>query len=93
MLLSNLNPSYAKKHPAGGLQFDDKSGERFDVTVITEGHHGTDVSVTGQLGRTLAVPAEGPGVSIPRGVDVDSFWNIVIDCIQRADDCNAARHS
>ncbi|BDD59353.1 hypothetical protein MAP00_004563 [Monascus purpureus] len=91
VLLSNLNPSYAKKHPTTAIQFDDKGGERFNVVVVTQGHHGTDVSVTGQLGRTIVTPGEGEGVAIPRGVDVDGFWNMIIDCIQLADDCNAAR--
>ncbi|OJJ47654.1 hypothetical protein ASPZODRAFT_131209 [Penicilliopsis zonata CBS 506.65] len=91
IILSNLNPEFAKKHPRTALKFDDKGGERFAVKVVTDGQHGQDVSVTGQLGRTIAFPKEGHGVAIPRGVDLDGFWNLIDYCIQRADECNAAR--
>lgn len=90
VLLSNLNPTFAEKNPSA-LKFDDRNGERFNVTVITDGLHGHDASITGQLGRTVVSPADGAGVAIPRGVDVDKFWGIVLDCIQLADECNAAR--
>lgn len=91
VMLSNLNPSFAQAHPDKALKFNDKGGERFNVNVVTDGKHGTDVSVTGQLGRTIVEPATGGGVAIPRGVDLDAFWNLIIDCIQRADEWNAAR--
>ena len=91
MVLSNLNPDYAAKYPHKALKFDDRSGERFHINVVTDGHHGKDVSVTGQLGRTGVTPALGGGVAIPRGVDVEAFWDMVLECIQLADDWNAAR--
>ncbi|KAL2223087.1 uridine nucleosidase Urh1 [Thermoascus aurantiacus ATCC 26904] len=92
VLLSNLNPIFAKANPDKALRFDDKGGERFSVTVVTDGKHGDDASLTGQLGRTIAkATTDGRGVAIPRGVDVEKFWDMIIDCIQRADDCNAAR--
>ena len=93
MILSNLNPEYAKKHPTKALKFDDKDGERFNISIVTDGKHGKDVSVTGQLGRAVVTPAQGHGVGIPRGVDNDAFWNMVLECLQLADDWNAARSS
>ena len=91
VILSTLNPEFAKKHPGQALKFDDKGGERFALRIVTDGLHGKDVSMTGQLGRSLAAPLSGPGVAIPRGVDLDAFWTLILDCVQRADDCNAAR--
>lgn len=90
VLLSNLNPAFAQKHPGQVIKFDDKGGERFAVSIVTDGQHGQDVTTTGQLGRSLATPVKGLGVAIPRGVDLDAFWNLVLDCVQLADDCNAA---
>ncbi|KAJ5507555.1 hypothetical protein N7527_009698 [Penicillium freii] len=90
-ILSTLNPAFANKHPNQALVFDDKGGERFALSIVTDGQHGGDVSVTGQLGRSVATPIDGPGVAIPRGVDLDGFWNMILQCVQLADDCNAAR--
>ncbi|KAJ5499908.1 Inosine/uridine-preferring nucleoside hydrolase [Penicillium expansum] len=90
-ILSTLNPAFANKHPNQALAFDDKGGERFALSIVTDGQHGKDVSTTGQLGRSIATPVDGPGVAIPRGVDLEAFWNMVLQCIQLADDCNAAR--
>ncbi|KAL1971127.1 hypothetical protein VTN77DRAFT_78 [Rasamsonia byssochlamydoides] len=89
VLLSNLNPTFAKAHPGKAIRFDDKGGERFSVTVVTDGHHGKDVSITGQLGRTIAKPMEGKGIAIPRGVDTDAFWDLVLYCVERAEQCAA----
>jgi uridine nucleosidase len=91
VILSNLNPAFAQKHPDQVIKFDDKGGERFAVSIVTDGQHGQDVSTTGQLGRSLAAPVEGPGVAIPRGVDLEAFWNLILECVQLADDSNAAR--
>lgn len=93
VLLSNLNNSnYGSKNP-GFLYFDDRDGERFLVNVVTDGQHGSDLELTGEVGRTHASPLEHGkcGVTIPRRVDVDAFWNIVLDCLRRADDWNASR--
>jgi uridine nucleosidase len=87
-----LNPAFAKSHPSQVIHFDDKGGERFAIKIVTDGEHGSDVSTTGQLGRSIATPVDGPGVAIPRGVDLDAFWNMIIQCVQLADDCNAARN-
>ena len=92
MVLSNMNPEYARKYPDKALRFDDRSGERFHINVITDGQHGKDVSITGQLGRIGITPAPHlGGAAIPRAVDVDAFWNLVLECIQLADDWNAVR--
>ncbi|PWY69685.1 uridine nucleosidase Urh1 [Aspergillus heteromorphus CBS 117.55] len=93
VILSTLNPSYAKKHPEQALKFDDRDGERFAVNIITDGLHGTwgaDPALVGALGRSVAEPSP-KGVCIPRGVDLDAFWAMINDCIKRADACNAAR--
>jgi uridine nucleosidase len=91
VILSTLNPAFANKHPNRALVFDDKGGERFALKIVTDGRHGKDVSETGQLGRSIATPVDGPGVAVPRGVDLEAFWNLISQCIQLADDCNAAR--
>jgi uridine nucleosidase len=91
VILSTLNPTFASEHPHEALRFDDRSGERFAVSIVTDGRHGKDVSATGQLGRSIATPVTGPGVAIPRSVDLEAFWSIILDCVQLADDCNAAR--
>jgi uridine nucleosidase len=91
VILSNLNPTFAKSLPNQVLNFDDRGGERFALKIVTDGQHGKDVSITGQLGRSIAAPVDGPGVAIPRGVDLDAFWDIILQCVQLADDCNAAQ--
>ncbi|KAI1810565.1 Inosine/uridine-preferring nucleoside hydrolase [Poronia punctata] len=67
--------------------------ERFDVHVITEGSVEDALLNRAQTGRTVVKPLEPgqPGVRIPRGVDVDLFWRVVEECIQRADEVNAKR--
>lgn len=91
VVLSNLNPVFANRHPDKAIKFNDNGGERFAVQIVTDGLHGKDVAITGQLGRSIAAPAETKGVAIPRAVDLDAFWNLVLECLQRADDHNAAR--
>lgn len=89
VMLSNLNPDYAKNHPESAIKFDDRDGERFKVTVVTDGQHGKNSTMTGQLGRTVAKPVEGKGTAIPRGVDVDAFWDVLISCLERAEQYRA----
>ncbi|KAJ5894145.1 Uridine nucleosidase Urh1 [Penicillium taxi] len=91
VILSTLNPVFSQQFPENALKFDDKGGERFNVSVVTDGVHGGDASTTGQLGRTIAIQADGPGVAIPRGVDLEAFWSLIIQCVQLADDCNDTR--
>ncbi|EEH45274.2 trifunctional uridine nucleosidase/nicotinamide riboside hydrolase/nicotinic acid riboside hydrolase [Paracoccidioides brasiliensis Pb18] len=93
VLLSNLNNRSSESKAPEFLHFDDRGGERFLVNVVTDGQHSSDPELTGEVGRTLASllePGKG-GVTIPRGVDVDGFWNVVLDCLRRADDWNALR--
>ncbi|KAL6231156.1 hypothetical protein BDW75DRAFT_51344 [Aspergillus navahoensis] len=89
-IISTLNPDFASRYPEQTLDFDDCNGERFAVTVVTDGLHGTDVAMVGQLGRSV-VSSHPTGVTIPRRVHVEAFWNIIVDCIKRADELNAAR--
>ncbi|KAJ5678913.1 hypothetical protein N7462_007157 [Penicillium macrosclerotiorum] len=91
VILSTLNPAFAAAHPDQALRFNDKGGERFALSIVTDGRHGEDVSTTGQLGRSLAAPIDGPGVAVPRGVDLEAFWTMILQCVQLADDCNEAR--
>jgi uridine nucleosidase len=94
VLLSTLNPVFAERHPVKTLKFDDRDGERFTVNIITDGLHSTDVEAIGQLGRSVAVEAEqAGGVTIPRGVELDAFWDMILESIARADECNKARGS
>ena len=69
------------------LAFDDREGERWSVKVVTDGQHSYLASEQGQVGRTVArkVMAGQGGVRIPRGTDVQRFWNIIDDCISRAE--------
>ena len=87
VILSTLNPAFFGQQPA--LKFDDNGGERFCIHIITDGVHGQDVAITGQLGRSVAAPAESHGVAIPRGVDVEAFWELILECIKQADHHNA----
>jgi uridine nucleosidase len=95
VLLSNLNPAMGPREMSENmLRFSDNDGERFVVNVVTEGQHGRDPLRTGQLGRTIVKPVPGGkkvgGIAIPRRVDVDAFWDMIVDCIQRADQWNIA---
>lgn len=90
MVLSTLNPLFVSQHPGQAIRFDDRGGERFGVRIVTDGLHGKDVAITGELGRSIAAPARSRGVAIPRGMDLDAFWGLVLECLQRADDWNAA---
>ena len=76
------------------LGFDDREGERWDITVVTDGAHEPidyrkvrDANQT-QLGRTAATKvAQGEkGVRIPRGLNVGRFWDVVEECVQRAEE-------
>ncbi|KAK5990857.1 Uridine nucleosidase [Cladobotryum mycophilum] len=67
-----------------------KHDERFNVTVITEGTFDEAKQGDKQTGRTVAkqVDIGGEGVRIPRGVDEAKFWQVIEECIQRADEAN-----
>jgi uridine nucleosidase len=68
--------------------FDDKEGERFDVEIVTEGVHSVDQKDVGELGRTKAtkLPPGQDGCRIPRGVDLEKFWESIESCLKRADE-------
>lgn len=91
VLLSNLNSSYVAINETPVLKFSDKDGERFAVRVVTDGQHGSDPATTGQLGRTIAKAVEGPGMIIPRAVDNEAFWNLILLCLERAELCSPLR--
>ena len=57
------------------IMFDDRGGERWDV----------DVDLSGvQTGRTRVVLAKD-GVLIPRGLNLDKFWAVLNECLDRAE--------
>ncbi|KAL3478720.1 Inosine/uridine-preferring nucleoside hydrolase domain-containing protein [Aspergillus californicus] len=90
VVISTLHSEFAIKHPEQTIKFDDRNGERFAVNVITDGLHGMDTALVGQLGRSV-VASHPSGVAIPRGVDLEAFWGVILDCIRRADELNAVR--
>ena len=67
------------------ISFDDRGGERWNVQVVTDGLHSEDDAERGQVGRTIISKANGKGVRIPRGVDVQRLWDMIEDCVQRAE--------
>ncbi|MCJ1404950.1 hypothetical protein MMC11_008176 [Xylographa trunciseda] len=67
------------------LAFDDRAGERWEVNIMTEGQHGKDESVIRQLGRTVVRRVEEKGVRIPRSLNVKAFWQVLEECVQRAE--------
>ncbi|KAG6015456.1 hypothetical protein E4U43_005275 [Claviceps pusilla] len=66
--------------------------ERFQVTVITEGTFEQAKDGHTQTGRTIArvLPPGEDGVRIPRTLDVARFWQVIEECISRADEKNRA---
>lgn len=74
--------------------YDFKEGgkrERFEVKIVTEGSH-DDAQQGSETGRTIArlLPEGEEGVKIPRGLDIKRFWDVVEDCLSRADVANKA---
>ncbi|KAL2350872.1 Inosine/uridine-preferring nucleoside hydrolase domain-containing protein [Cryomyces antarcticus] len=62
--------------------FDDLDGERFSVSVVTDGQHvsqGHPESQTNQCGRTVITKLDHgePGVRIPRAVAADVVWHFL----------------
>ena len=75
------------------LAYDDRGGERFGITVKTEGeheqpdYHNRNIGQA-ELGRTVVTklaPGE-KGIRIPRGLDVSRFWDVLNNCLQRAEE-------
>ncbi|TVY82989.1 Uridine nucleosidase, partial [Lachnellula suecica] len=74
--------------------FEDKGTgkrERFEVKIVTEGSH-DDAQKGAETGRTLVklLPEGEEGVKIPRGLDVGRFWKVLEECLEKADEVNAA---
>ncbi len=71
--------------------YDSKDGkrERYAVEVITKGTH-EEALAGAQTGRTVAklLPEGEEGVKIPRGLDVNRFWDVLEDCLVVADEVN-----
>lgn len=72
----------------GCIKFEDGSGERWDVAIVTDGLHSEDASKIGQLGRTIASDAGSGkgGVRIPRSIDMERFWSVIRRCLELADE-------
>ena len=66
------------------IQFND-NGERWHVNVVTDGLHSDLEAEQGQVGRTMLTKAEEGGVRIPRGLDRFRFWQIIDECLARAE--------
>ncbi|KAK0633059.1 Inosine/uridine-preferring nucleoside hydrolase domain-containing protein [Immersiella caudata] len=68
-----------------------KKRERYEVTVVTEGSY-EDAQAGARTGQTVAklLPEGQEGVRIPRGLDITKFWEVLEECVTRADEVNAA---
>lgn len=70
------------------LAFDDRGGEKWHVNVVTDTQYSdkTDDG-KGQLGRTVVIKAgeNEVGVRIPRSLNIERFWDVIDECIQRAE--------
>lgn len=71
---------------------DEGRRERYVVNVITEGSH-DDAQTGAETGRTVIklLPEGEEGVKIPRGLNVQRFWAILEESLERADEVNKAR--
>ena len=67
------------------IQFNDNGGERWHVDVVTDGLHSDLEAEQGQVGRTTLTKAEEGGVRIPRALDRFRFWQIIDECLARAE--------
>jgi len=67
----------------------EKRRERFHVHVVTEGTH-EEAQKGAQTGRTIVklLPEGEEGVKIPRGLNIERFWDVIEDCLERADAVN-----
>jgi uridine nucleosidase len=72
---------------------DPKTGarERYQVTVITDGTLEEAHAGLKETGRTVVrlLPPGEEGVRIPRGLDIPKFWNVLEECMERADEAVA----
>lgn len=69
--------------------FDDQGGERFEIHVVIDGEHGTDLAVrqSSQCGRTVVKKLEAgqTGVRIPRGLEANALWRMLDSCLAEVD--------
>lgn len=80
------------------LAYDDHGGERFGIAVKTEGEHEKPDYHNRKIGQaelgrivvTKLAPGE-KGIRIPRGLDVSRFWDVLNNCLQRAEETLLAR--
>ncbi|OIW35068.1 Inosine/uridine-preferring nucleoside hydrolase [Coniochaeta ligniaria NRRL 30616] len=65
--------------------------ERYEVTVITDGTIEEAHAGLKETGRTVVrlLPPGEEGVRIPRGLDIPKFWNVLEECMERADEAVA----
>ena len=68
------------------IRFDDNGGERWHVDVVTDGLHSEKDEERGQVGKTIISRADGEGVLIPRGLELQPFWDTIEGCFQRAEE-------
>lgn len=79
-------------HGIGGLGFLDGEGERWAVDVVMAGAHSKVEAERGEVGRTVVRAVERSadgkfeGVRIMRGLDVERFWDVLEECVARAEE-------
>ncbi|MCJ1236067.1 Uridine nucleosidase 1 [Varicellaria rhodocarpa] len=80
------------EHGIEELKFEYGKGgeeESWEVSVVTEGVHGGDDEIRrAEVGRTVLKKVKegaGGGVRIPRGLEVERFWTVLEDCVERAE--------
>lgn len=67
------------------MKFDDSGGERWHVSIVTDGLHSRHEEERGQVGRTVVTKSDRGGVRIPRALNVESFWAVIESCLQNAE--------
>ncbi len=79
-----------RPNAAGAADKNRRTGERYEVTVVTEGTH-EEAHAGAETGRTLIRLLEPgvEGVRVPRGLDIPLFWRVLEECCSRADEVNA----
>ncbi|TVY47688.1 Uridine nucleosidase [Lachnellula occidentalis] len=77
-----------------GAEGKGRRRERYEVKIVTEGSH-DDASKGAQTGRSIVrlLPEGEEGVKIPRGLNVGRFWQVLEECMERADEVNAANRT
>ena len=73
------------------LQFEDNGGERWIVDIVTDGAHAAHDGTVGEqegvgmVGRAVLKRSDGAGALVPRGLDVDKFWQLVLEAVNQAE--------